>query len=117
MKILALFFLLSTFSHVCRGVLNPIDATIGGIVAQEVMKACSKKGNPIVQWFYFDASDCLPENCDLTEEQCKSTGSRYDGQVQSLFFYFYISVVLSIDFVVWETVILTLEKSISDLKF
>lgn len=74
--------LLSTFAHVCRGVLNPIDATIGGIVAQEVMKACSEKFSPIVQWLYFDATECLPENCDLlTEEQCKPTGSRYDGQI------------------------------------
>jgi len=47
------------------------------------MKACTKKGSPIVQWFYFDAFDCLPENCDnLSEEECKSTGSRYDGQVK-----------------------------------
>jgi len=28
--------LLSTFAHVCRGTLNPIDATIGGIVASDV---------------------------------------------------------------------------------
>jgi len=74
--------LLATFAHVCQGVLNPIDATIGGIVAQETMKACSEKFSPIVQWLYFDATECLPENQDvLTEEECKPTGSRYDGQV------------------------------------
>lgn len=74
--------LLATFAHVCRGDLNPINATLGGIVAQEVMKACSEKFSPIVQWLYFDATECLPENCDLlTEEECKPTGSRYDGQV------------------------------------
>lgn len=72
----------ATFSHVCQGNLNPLNATIGGIVAQEVMKACSEKFSPIVQWLYFDATECLPENHDsLTEEDCKPTGSRYDGQV------------------------------------
>ena len=78
--------LLSTFAHVCRGVLIPIDATIGGIVAQEVMKACTGKFMPIVQWLYFDATECLPGNCDLlTEEHCQPTGSRYDGQVKTSF--------------------------------
>ena len=74
--------LLATFSHVCQGDLNPLNATLGGIVAQEVMKACSEKFSPIVQWLYFDAIECLPDNQDsLTEENCKPTGSRYDGQV------------------------------------
>ena len=76
--------LLATLSHVCQGDLNPLNATLGGIVAQEVMKACSEKFSPIVQWLYFDATECLPENQDvLTEEDCKPTGSRYDGQVKS----------------------------------
>lgn len=74
--------LLATFAHVCRGNLNPINATIGGMVAQEVMKACSEKFMPIVQWLYFDATECLPDSTDaLTEENCKATGSRYDGLV------------------------------------
>jgi len=74
--------LLATFSHVSQGDLNAMNATVGGIVAQEVMKACSEKFSPIVQWLYFDALECLPENCDqLTESECALTGSRYDGQV------------------------------------
>ena len=74
--------LLATFSHVCQGDLNPLNATLGGIVAQEVMKASSGKFSPIVQWLYFDATECLPANQDsLTEENCKPSGSRYDGQV------------------------------------
>ena len=37
---------------------------------------------PIRQWLYFDALECLPEDkSGLTEEVCKPTGSRYDGQV------------------------------------
>lgn len=74
--------LLATFSHVCQGDLNPLNATLGGIVAQEAMKASSGKFSPIVQWLYFDATECLPANQDsLTEENCKPSGSRYDGQV------------------------------------
>jgi ubiquitin-activating enzyme E1 len=72
--------------------LNPLNATLGGVVAQEVMKACSEKFSPIVQWLYFDATECLPDNQDsLTEENCKLTGSRYDGQVLKYLFLFFIS--------------------------
>ena len=55
---------------------------MGGIVAQEVMKACSGKFIPIFQWLYFDALECLPEDCPVvTEESCAPTNFRYDGQV------------------------------------
>lgn len=64
------------------GDLNPMNAAIGGVVAQEVMKACSGKFHPIVQWLYLDAVECLPKNDpNLNEENCKPVGSRYDGQV------------------------------------
>lgn len=57
-------------------------AAIGGIAAQEVMKACSGKFMPIRQWFYFDARECLPpDTSGLTEESCQPSGSRYDGQI------------------------------------
>lgn len=55
-------------------------ATIGGIVAQEVLKACSGKFTPINQYLYYDAIECLPET-DLTEEECKPLGCRYDRQI------------------------------------
>ncbi|RVE45758.1 hypothetical protein evm_009606 [Chilo suppressalis] len=74
--------LLQTFSKVSAGDLNPMNAAIGGVVAQEVMKACSGKFHPIVQWLYLDAIECLPKDRSvLTEENCKPIGSRYDGQV------------------------------------
>lgn len=74
--------LLETFAKVSAGELNPINATIGGMVAQEVMKACSGKFHPIYQWLYFDAIECLPENCEeITEELAAPTNSRYDGQI------------------------------------
>ncbi|KAJ1531032.1 hypothetical protein ONE63_005862 [Megalurothrips usitatus] len=72
--------LLAKFAKVCRGSLSPMNATIGGIVAQEVMKACSGKFHPIYQWLYFDAVECLPPS-GVSEEDAKAVGSRYDSQV------------------------------------
>lgn len=70
------------FAKICAGELNPMCAAVGGVVAQEVMKACSGKFMPIYQWFYFDAVECLPEDCSaLTEASCAPTNSRYDGQI------------------------------------
>ncbi len=74
--------LLATFSHVCQGVVGPIDAIIGGIVSQEVMKAASGKFSPIFQFLYLDATECLPvDRSVLTEELTKPSGTRYDGLV------------------------------------
>ncbi|KAL2090928.1 hypothetical protein ACEWY4_013191 [Coilia grayii] len=72
-----------------RGDLAPINAFIGGLAAQEVMKACSGKFTPLCQWLYFDALECLPEEEEeegdeeeaLTEETCAPKGCRYDGQI------------------------------------
>uniref|UniRef100_A0A8U7NXR6 E1 ubiquitin-activating enzyme n=1 Tax=Corvus moneduloides TaxID=1196302 RepID=A0A8U7NXR6_CORMO len=69
------------------GDLAPVNAFIGGLAAQEVMKAVSGKFTPITQWLYFDALECLPEeNRDtlLTEDPvppCPQRNSRYDGQI------------------------------------
>ncbi|ALC40452.1 Uba1 [Drosophila busckii] len=68
------------FAKICAGNTCPMDAAVGGIVAQEVLKACSGKFTPIHQWFYFDALECLPEE-GVTEEEAAPTGSRYDAQV------------------------------------
>lgn len=73
------------FAMCSAGSLNPINATVGGIAAQEVMKACGQKFTPIKQWLYFDAIEVLPPNrAELTEQECAPTGSRYDGQIAVL---------------------------------
>ncbi|RWS31670.1 hypothetical protein B4U80_01161 [Leptotrombidium deliense] len=72
--------LLEQFSFVAKGSLSPMQAVIGGIVAQEVLKACSGKFHPIHQWFYFDATECLPSE-NVTSEDAKAINSRYDGQI------------------------------------
>lgn len=63
-----------------RGVINPVCATMGGIVGQEVLKACSGKFSPIKQWMYYDAAEALPEK-PLPKEEVQPVGSRYDGNI------------------------------------
>ncbi|KJR88762.1 ubiquitin-activating enzyme E1 [Sporothrix schenckii 1099-18] len=73
--------LLTELSYQATGDLNPMAAFFGGIVAQEILKAVSGKFNPVVQWFYFDSLESLPEKFERSEELCKPIGSRYDGQI------------------------------------
>ncbi|XP_067302477.1 ubiquitin-like modifier-activating enzyme 1 isoform X1 [Pseudorasbora parva] len=70
-------------SCVAAGDLAPVNAFIGGLAAQEAMKACTGKFMPIMQWLYFDALECLPEAEDavLTEEECAPRNCRYDSQI------------------------------------
>lgn len=73
--------LIEKFSFICSGNVSPMQAVIGGIVAQEVLKACTGKFVPIKQWFYYDALECLPLDQDLDEAECAPVNSRYDGQI------------------------------------
>lgn len=73
-------------SYTAQGDLAPVNAFIGGVAAQEVIKACSGKFTPLQQWLYFDALECLPEDCDeekdlLTEDSFSPKDTRYDGQI------------------------------------
>ncbi|XP_054711827.1 ubiquitin-like modifier-activating enzyme 1 isoform X2 [Uloborus diversus] len=69
------------FSYISEGDVSPMQAVIGGITAQEIMKACSGKFHPIVQWLYFDALECLPEEGGVDESLAQPLGTRYDGQI------------------------------------
>uniref|UniRef100_A0A8K9XDC1 E1 ubiquitin-activating enzyme n=1 Tax=Oncorhynchus mykiss TaxID=8022 RepID=A0A8K9XDC1_ONCMY len=76
--------LIKKLAFVSAGDLAPINAFIGGLAAQEVMKACTGKFMPMMQWLYFDALECLSEEeggAMLTEEDCAPRNSRYDGQI------------------------------------
>uniref|UniRef100_A0A7N9AKF0 E1 ubiquitin-activating enzyme n=1 Tax=Mastacembelus armatus TaxID=205130 RepID=A0A7N9AKF0_9TELE len=53
--------LIKKLSYVAAGDLAPINAYIGGLAAQEVMKACTGKFMPVMQWLYYDALECLAE--------------------------------------------------------
>lgn len=71
--------LMRQLSYSAAGDIAPMQAVIGGIAAQEVMKACTGKFMPIRQWFYFDALECLPEDADqnLNEDLCKAVSDKY----------------------------------------
>lgn len=75
--------MMAIIAKTAAGDLAPMQAVIGGIVAQEVMKACTGKFMPIDQWFYFDSFECLPEdeaNYPKMEE-CQPINCRYDRQI------------------------------------
>jgi ubiquitin-activating enzyme E1 len=62
------------------GVISPMCAFLGGVVGQEVLKGVSGKFMPTQQWFYFDATEALPDE-PLAMEEYAPAGSRYDSQI------------------------------------
>ncbi|XP_053724431.1 ubiquitin-like modifier-activating enzyme 1 isoform X1 [Synchiropus splendidus] len=69
-------------SYTAQGDLAPVNAFIGGLAAQEVIKACSSKFIPVRQWLYFDALECLPEDKHQSHQSAPSLErTRYDGQI------------------------------------
>ncbi|CAG8762859.1 1368_t:CDS:2, partial [Racocetra persica] len=54
--------LIKQLAYEAVGDLSPMAAVFGGLVAQEVLKACSGKFNPVYQFFYFDSLESLPED-------------------------------------------------------
>uniref|UniRef100_A0A5F8GLU2 E1 ubiquitin-activating enzyme n=1 Tax=Monodelphis domestica TaxID=13616 RepID=A0A5F8GLU2_MONDO len=75
--------LVKEFAMTCTGDLSPVSSVIGGIAAQEMLKAASGKFTPLDQWLYFDALECLPEDgqSPLGPEGCAHVNCRYDGQI------------------------------------
>jgi len=72
--------ILKELAYQATGDLSPMNAVLGGFVAQEVLKACSAKFHPTFQHMYFDSLESLP-NVLPTEAECQPLGSRYDGQI------------------------------------
>ncbi|GAA5918144.1 hypothetical protein JCM6882_007288 [Rhodosporidiobolus microsporus] len=64
------------------GDLAPVNAVIGGFVAQEVLKGCSGKFSPLFQHLYYDALEALP-TVKPTAEDCAPSNppNRHDGQI------------------------------------
>ncbi|XP_057312702.1 ubiquitin-like modifier-activating enzyme 1 isoform X2 [Hydractinia symbiolongicarpus] len=74
--------LLSELASEATGDLCPMQAVMGSMAAQEVMKACSGKFMPVMQWMYFDSIECLSEEeNDLPESNFQPVNSRYDAQI------------------------------------
>ncbi|XP_057483857.1 ubiquitin-activating enzyme E1 1-like isoform X1 [Actinidia eriantha] len=72
--------LLRYFAFGARAVLNPMAAMFGGIVGQEVVKACSGKFHPLFQFFYFDSVESLPTE-PLEPSDFRPLNCRYDAQI------------------------------------
>ncbi|XP_078447049.1 ubiquitin-activating enzyme 1 [Wolffia australiana] len=72
--------ILRHFASGSRAALNPMAAIFGGIVGQEVVKACSGKFHPLFQFFYFDSVESLPTEA-LSAVDLLSVNSRYDAQI------------------------------------
>ncbi|CAJ0936901.1 unnamed protein product, partial [Mesorhabditis belari] len=78
--------LLKMFSYQATGMLVNVCSVVGGIAAQEAMKAVTHHMTPLKQFLYLDHVDALPGdwnsfNADLlTYEDCAPRGNRYDGQ-------------------------------------
>ncbi|KAL9247036.1 hypothetical protein vseg_020507 [Gypsophila vaccaria] len=68
------------FAFGAKAVLNPMAAMFGGIVGQEVIKACSGKFHPLFQFYYFDSVESLPTE-PLNPSDLKPLNSRYDAQI------------------------------------
>lgn len=91
--------LVKQLGRCCGGQVSPLAAVMGGIAAQEVLKAVSGKFMPVLQWLYYQAPEALPYKAEdvLTAEQLedfKPYGStdddadastcalaRYNGQI------------------------------------
>ncbi|CAN6467402.1 unnamed protein product [Victoria cruziana] len=71
---------LQHFANGSKAVLSPMAAMFGGIVGQEVVKACSGKFHPLFQFFYFDSVESLPAE-PLEPGDLVLTNSRYDPQI------------------------------------
>lgn len=63
-----------------KAILSPMCAALGGIVGQEVLKACSGKFSPINGFFFLDADEALPDDL-LPTDQVAPQNSRYDSQI------------------------------------
>ncbi|CAD5231489.1 unnamed protein product [Bursaphelenchus xylophilus] len=74
------------FSYQARGNLQPVASVIGGITAQEAMKAVTHHTTPQKQFLYTHHLEALPgdwspfDNSKLTAKDCAAKDNRYDGQ-------------------------------------
>lgn len=71
---------LKKLCYTSRGKLVEIDSIIAPIVAQEVMKASSKKYTPVKQWLYIDETVTISDNELPVEEYTDLPTDRYTGR-------------------------------------
>ncbi|KAK2161943.1 hypothetical protein LSH36_107g04046 [Paralvinella palmiformis] len=71
--------LLRQMSLTCCGRLAPLCATLGGIVAQEALKALTGKFTPLHQWLHLDAAEVLNGLEVKPSDSFQPVQSRYDA--------------------------------------
>lgn len=83
--------LLHNFSFEATGNLQPIASLVGGITAQEALKAITHHTTPLKQWLYIDCLDVLPGEYSqlcaekLTGDDCKPVCSY--SFIKNVYFY------------------------------
>ncbi|XP_065909784.1 ubiquitin-like modifier-activating enzyme 6 [Dysidea avara] len=70
--------LLYKLSYTARGTLAPLCACIGGMVAQETLKALTGKYTPLNQWLFLDATELLKGQDTLSADSFNARNDRYD---------------------------------------
>jgi ubiquitin-activating enzyme E1 len=79
--------LLRTFASGSSGEISPMASLFGGLLGQEVIKACTGKFHPLFQWFYFDSAESLPAVDDAglpPAADVAPRGGRFDAQIAVL---------------------------------
>ena len=66
--------LLSRLARISSCELSAMCALMGGVVAQEVLKAVTGKFTPLQQWLYIDASHALPEQESQGPDEAQPAG-------------------------------------------
>lgn len=70
---------LASLAHCAEGCFAPLCASLGGFVAQEVLKALTGKFTPLKQWVYLDASELLKGLENESASNFMPKGDRYDA--------------------------------------
>uniref|UniRef100_A0AC35TNG8 UBA_e1_C domain-containing protein n=1 Tax=Rhabditophanes sp. KR3021 TaxID=114890 RepID=A0AC35TNG8_9BILA len=77
---------INQFADSSRGNLAPVASVVGGIAAQEAMKALTHHTTPLKQFLFIDHVEVLPgaysafDHAKLTESDVAPRQNRYDGQ-------------------------------------
>jgi len=72
--------MIEDIARTAAGHISPVCALLGGVLGQEILKACSGKFMPVKQWYYYDCLEALPDS-PLSETEVAPKGCRYDGQI------------------------------------
>ncbi|XP_072037790.1 LOW QUALITY PROTEIN: ubiquitin-like modifier-activating enzyme 6 [Amphiura filiformis] len=71
--------MITNLAYTSQGSFVPLTAAMGGIVAQEVLKALTGKFTPLNQWLFLDAVEILGSQDSIPAESFQPRGDRYDS--------------------------------------